>query len=399
MWQTFLKIWGSAKIRVATVTLFCLGFTYASTVPYLSIIGVDQLGMSTWQFSALGVSAAFAGMIASLVLGYFSDQVRDRKKAILWVLAFGAVGFGFFAIAPALWSFIFCLVVVYPISNSAYPQLFAVIRTEANTYGEREAVAINSVVRSIYAGSWILVPGLVGLFIATRKNVSDSYGIAAAAFALCFAIYLIFGTRSKNENQSSSTAWAGLKEAFALVYSKRIFSRILALGLIATVHPANASLLPLYITHLPGGSTTDVGLISGLVAGLEIPFMLLGGYLNHRMPLWQIIVAAGLVHVIYFLGLGMATSLWHVYALAVLNAAGAAILLSLHLSYVQELLPDRPGLGTSLLSISSLLYRTLGALVFASAGLVGFSGAAWIGAALALTGCGLLYKLDGQKVS
>jgi hypothetical protein len=171
----------------------------------------------------------------------------------------------------------------------------------------------------------------------------------------------------------------------------------LALGMIATVHPANANLLPLFITHLAGGSTKDVGIISGLVAGLEIPFMLLGGYFNHRLPLWKIIIAAGLVHALYFVGLGLASSLWHIYALAVLNAAGAAILLSLHLSYVQELLPDRPGLGTSLLSISSLLYRALGALVFGSASLIGFSGAAWFGAGLALGGCSLLYLLDRPR--
>jgi hypothetical protein len=103
------------------------------------------------------------------------------------------------------------------------------------------------------------------------------------------------------------------------------------------------------------------------------------------------------VHAIYFFGLGMVSSLWHIYALALLNAAGAAVLLSLHLSYVQELLPDRPGLGTSLLSISSLLYRSLGALVFGSSDVLGFSGAAWLGGGIAVLGCILLYTLDRAK--
>jgi predicted MFS family arabinose efflux permease len=397
MWQSFLTIGSTNSLRISTITLFCLGFTYASTVPYLSIIGVDQLGMSTWQFSVLGVAAAMAGMVGSLLLGHLSDQVQNRKTSILSVLAVGALGFGAFAFFPSVWGFVFCLVVTYPISNSAYPQLFAVIRTQTNKFGEREAVAINSVVRSIYAGSWILVPGLVGLFIATRKNVSDAYAIGAGAFALCFCIYAVFGLSGKNETPNATSAWQGLKAAVTLVANRRIFYRILALGMIATVHPANSNLMPLFITHLHGGSTKDVGIISGLVAGLEIPFMLLGGYFNHRTALWKIIIAAGLVHALYFMGLGMASSLWHIYALAVLNAAGAAILLSLHLSYVQELLPDRPGLGTSLLSISSLLYRTLGALVFASVDWVGFSGAVWFGTAIAVSGCILLYVLEGEN--
>jgi MFS family permease len=398
MWQSFSTILTTSSLRIATITLFCLGFTYASTVPYLSIIGVDQLGMSTWLFSVLGVFAALAGMIGTLLLGYFSDRVQDRKKSILVVLAVGFLGFGAFAMMPAVWSFVLSLVIIYPIANSAYPQLFAVIRTQTNKFGEREAVAINSVVRAIYAGSWILVPGLVGLFIATRKNITDCYAIAAAAFLLCFIFYAVFGSSTKNEAHNSNFAWQGMKAALRLVASKRIAYRILALGMIATVHPANSNLLPLFITHLHGGSTRDVGVIAGLVAGLEIPFMLLGGYFNHRKPLWMIIVAAGLVHVFYFLGLSMATSLWHIYALAVLNAAGAAILLSLHLSYVQELLPDRPGLGTSLLSISSLLYRSLGAVVFGSADFIGFSGAAWFGAVIAFAGCVLLYLLEKESL-
>lgn len=397
MWTSFLRVVSDQSLRVATITLFCLGFTYASTVPYLSLIGVKQLGMSTWQFSVLGITAALAGMIGSLVLGYFSDRARNRKTSILIVMAIGAAGFGLFSIFPAQWSFILSLVLVYPIANSAYPQLFAVIRTQTNKFGEREAVAVNSVVRSIYAGSWILVPGAVGLFITTRKNVTDSYAIAAVAFVLCFIIYAAFGSNTKNETQQTNTAWEGLKTAFGVIASKRIFNRILALALIATVHPANSNLLPMFITQLPGGSPTDVGVLAGLVAGLEIPFMLLGGFLNHKMPLWKIIIAAGVVHAVYFFGLGLASSLWHIYALAVLNAGGAAILLSLHLSYVQGLLPDRPGLGTSLLSISSVLYRSLGALVFGSADLIGFSGAAWLGGGLAVLGCGLLYVLDHSK--
>jgi MFS family permease len=398
MWQSFLKVVATSSIRVATITLFCLGFTFASTFPYQSIIGVDQLGLSTGQFSMLMLAVAIAGMIGSFVLGYASDLVVDRKRSILIVLAIGAFGFGAFALLPSIWSFMLCLLVFAPISNSAYGQLFAVIRTQTNILGSKEAASVNSVVRSIYAGSWIIVPGLVGLFIATRKNVSDSFAIAAAAFMLSFLIYLFFGAETKNIATSQLSAWAGFKAALKLVGSKTILLRLLALSLIATPHPVNAALLPLMITHFSGGNTMDVGIMVGLVAGLEIPFMLLGGYFGQSKPIWFIIVCAGLVHASYLFGLGFAHSLWQIYALAVLNAAGAAILLSQHMNYYQDLMPDRPGLGTSLQSISSLLYKGYGAAVFASAGtIIGFSGAAWLGGALALLGCVMLFALDRAK--
>jgi hypothetical protein len=127
--------------------------------------------------------------------------------------------------------------------------------------------------------------------------------------------------------------------------------------------------------------------------------MLLGGYFNRSKPTWVIILIAGLAHAAYLFGLGFVTATWQIYALAIVNAAGAAIMLSLHLSYLQDLMPDRPGLGTSLLSIGSLLNKGFGAVVFASAGLVGFSGAAWLGVIVTLAGCLLLYALESGRGS
>jgi hypothetical protein len=46
-------IWQDRAIRVAVVGLFCVGLTYASTVPYLPIIAVDQLKMTEGQFAWL----------------------------------------------------------------------------------------------------------------------------------------------------------------------------------------------------------------------------------------------------------------------------------------------------------------------------------------------------------
>ena len=400
MWNSLTKILTTPSLRVATITLFCLGFTYASTIPYQSIIGIDQLGMSNWHYSILMIAMAVTGMIGSFVMGYFSDRTDDRKKSILITLGVGAVGFGAFSIFPSLWSFIFCLVLISPISGSTYGQLFAVIRSQTAEFGSRDAASVNSVVRSIYAASWILVPGLVGLYIATRKNVSDSYSIAAAAFAFCFLIYLVFGKSVKNNTVGQGSAWAGFKTALNLVASRQIFLRVLALALIATPQPTNGALLPLFITHLPGGTTADVGLLAGLVAGLEIPFMLLAGYFNRSKPTWIIIIVAGLTHATYLFGLGFVTATWQIYLLSIINAAGAAVMLSLHLSYLQDLMPDRPGLGTSLLSIGSLLNKGFGAVVFASAGtVIGFSGAAWFGVTVTVIGCVLLYLLDRRRGS
>jgi predicted MFS family arabinose efflux permease len=398
MWKSLTRVVSDSSLRVAAITLFCLGFTYASTVPYQSIIGINQLGLSEANYALLLLAIAIAGMIGSLALGYLSDRARDRKTSILIVLAIGMIGYGGFSFFPSLLSFMICLLLVVPISGSAFSLLFAVVRAKSQEHGSREAASINSVVRTFYAVSWIVVPGLVGLFVATRKNTSDSYTVAAAAFALCFVIYAFFGDRTQNTQTPQSSAWSGFKTALGLIAGPAISLRILSLALIAIPLPVNDALLPLFITHLPHGTTADIGVIAGLKAALEIPFMVLGAFFIRRFSIWKTIAGGGLVHGFYLLALGYATSTTQVYLLTVLNAAGAAIVLVQHINYMQDLMPDRPGLGTSLLSIGSVFNKGIGALVFASAGtIIGFSGAAWFGAALTVAGSCGLYMLDRKR--
>jgi uncharacterized membrane protein len=117
-----------------------------------------------------------------------------------------------------------------------------------------------------------------------------------------------------------------------------------------------------------------------------------------RVALWRIIIAGGVVHAFYLVLLGSSAGLTQIYVLTLLHAAGASIMLTLHMTYLQDQLPDRPGLGTSLLSISSVLNKLLGALVFASAGFAwGMFGAAIIGGVIGLIGCAGLFLLDRSK--
>ncbi len=394
MWRALKLIVSNRAIAVAVSALFLLGFTFAAVAPYYSIIAVHQLGLSRGQYAAIfGVSAVLS-TIASLVMGHISDTTSSRKPGILLALFGGFLGFGAFALFPSLWTFFAWQFLVMPLTGTAFSQLFASVRSlSAN---QSDGAAINSVTRSVYALSWILTPAIVGAMVATRENVSDAVFVAAAAFLISGTLYAIYGPSSQAQ-PNPHAGWAGFKIAFSEVRNPKLLLRIASLAAIATIHPANAALLPLQVLQV-GGTTKDVGIIAGLAAALEIPLMLLGGYLAQRIALWRLIIGAGVVHAVYLVLLGTSYSLPQVYVLTVLHAAGASIMLTLHMTYLQDQLPDRPGLGTSLLSIASVLQKLLGALVFASSGLVwGFFGAGIIGALIACAGIVGLYLLDGAK--
>jgi SET family sugar efflux transporter-like MFS transporter len=393
-------VWKDVGLRVACVTLLCLGFTYASTAPYLAVIGIKQLGMSEGQYSLLMAAMGLAGTVGALVLGHLSDQIDNRKKLVLTSLAIGCFGFGAFALLPSLWTYLFCLLVIMPFSSSVYGLLFSVVRSISNTKHVDDAVAINSTIRAIYAMSWILVPGFVGAFVASRQHESDSFAIAAFAFVLCFAVYGVFGTSGGKVPKAAVSGWAGMKAAFAEVGSKRIALPLIALSLISVIHPVAAALVPLQVLKLDGGTTRDVGIIAGLIAALEVPMMFAIGHWNKRWPMWLIIAFGGCIHAAFLASLALVTEVWHVYAISILNAVGNAVYFTMHLSYMQDLMPEKPGLGTSLGSISVLMQRGLGAAVFATAATqLGYGGSAILGGGVALAGCAMLAMLHRTRLS
>jgi Major Facilitator Superfamily len=395
MWQAIIIAIKDSRIRTVALALLLLGFTFASTVPYQTIIGIDQLGLSERQMGLLIFGIGLSGMIGNLTLGYLSDYAQNRKTSVLFSLAIGFLGFGAFAMWPSLTTFLICCLLINPISGSAYSQLFAIVRTMTIEKGAAEAASINSAVRTFFALSWIVVPGLVGLYITTRKNVSDSYAIAALAFGLCFVFYALFGPTGGRSQASGNSAWHNLREAFGMIFEARVFRRLMAISFIQGPHPLIAAALPLIITSLPHGSTADVGFLAGLFAAIEIPIMLVAGALNRNWHTWVLVIIGAFSHISFLLGLALVSNVASIYALAILNAAGTAIMVTLHISYVQELLPERPGLATSLLSISTLVNRTLSAIVFAGIGLVySYAGAMVAMALMAMLGSVAIYVLD-----
>ncbi|MBB6219383.1 hypothetical protein [Rhizobium leguminosarum] len=114
-----------------------------------------------------------------------------------------------------------------------------------------------------------------------------------------------------------------------------------------------STLWPLILVVDLGGKTADVGIIAGLIALLEIPFMLMWASLLKRRDILPILVIAGVIYAGFMAALTFATAPWQIYALTVPAAAGAAALLSMPLTYFQDLFPGRPGLGTSFNPINS----------------------------------------------
>jgi SET family sugar efflux transporter-like MFS transporter len=82
----------------------------------------------------------------------------------------------------------------------------------------------------------------------------------------------------------------------------------------------------------------------------------------------------------------------------VISGAGAAALISIPITYLQDLIAERPGLGSALISVNIFMSAGLSALLFAiGTGISDYSGTAVIGAVAGMCGLGLLLFFERRK--
>jgi predicted MFS family arabinose efflux permease len=129
-----------------------------------------------------------------------------------------------------------------------------------------------------------------------------------------------------------------------------------------------------------------------------MPFMMMWGLLQRRFRGVHVLAAGTLIYCLYLTLLGFASAPWHVYALVLISACGAAALLSVPITYLQDLIADRPGLGSSLISVSSFMSNGVGALIFAvGTTTIDYSGTAILAAMVGLCAIGMLLFLESSK--
>ena len=399
MLQSLAFVFRHPSIRAAALTLFLLGCSSSASYPYLSLVAIGDLHMSDVQYSQLMIIAAIASVLISVSLGAMSDHVADRKPMILMTTATGILGYGLFFLFPSIPFFMALTLLFSPIAGSTFSLLFSSVRAETGDMSTTDAGSVTSAVRMFFSAAYMLVPGVVGLWLVQRTHMTDAFGISALGMIFCFSLFLIFGRSSKNAGQTAQKK-PGFRETVRLLSSKDIVLPILALAILTAPQRMNATISPLIMTGKLGGSSADVGLIAGGLALLELPCLMLWGSLQRRTSNPFVLVSGGLVYVAYLIGLGFATTPWQVYALLSLNAIGSSALLSVPMSYLQELMPARPGLGTSLLLLSVFVCDALNAAAFAIGTMVtDYAGTALIGAGITAVGCGMIWGLERGKRS
>lgn len=399
MFSMYAAAFRHAPIRVSAIAIFFFGFAGAATSPFQSVIAIQEFGLSDAAYSAVILFAAIINVIASVVIGIFSDRLGDYRRALIIVSCFGIAGSGLIYFGANTFSFLIGLLALLPIFGALNSLIFANVRAYSVTLPGNELVGVNAAVRAMISLSWVLVPGLVGMVLANAGSMLPAYLIAMCACIVCFGLFQ-FALPRTPPSEGRLTVEIQFLSSLRRVARPGVLVRLLAISLITSMLHVNAAILPLITTEAAGGTLTDVGVVIGIVAVLEIIFIVFWGRMEPKFGSVLSICLGAALYAAYLVLLGLSSSPVHIYALCLISGLGAAAIISLPITYLQELIPDLAGLGSSLISVNIFLSAGLSSVLFGFGTYVsGYAGTSMIGGLAGLLGVALIYGLDGRTPS
>lgn len=383
------------SIRVSMLAIFLFGFAGAATSPYQSVVGITELGLSDGLYSLLILTAATVNVIVSVSIGILADRIGNYRVLMSTAILFGVVGYGTVYVLPYQSSFVVSVLLFLPIYGALYTLLFANVRSVARRMSGQDAGALTTGARAAISLAWVLVPGLVGLALAGGKSMLPAYLLASLGCAtnLLLVFFSLPNERGVDPDLGRRLSyWT----SFGEILAPRIFARVVAVAMMTSTLHINAAVLPLIMTDAVGGSVTDIGIIVGVVAFLEVVFILVWARIQLNLPPAKALALGTVIYIGYMVLLGLSSAPWHIYALTLISAFGAAALITIPITYLQELIADRPGLGSSLISVNIFMSGGLCAALFALGTRISdYSGTALLGGLGGLAGLGLLLFLEG----
>lgn len=343
-------------------SMFCSGVTFASTAPYAAIVGIEALGLSSAQYGLLIAIGSVVGALVSVALGYASDRLHDRRVLVLLAAVAGMVGYGLIYAVRTQLAFVVAMGAIMPLGLAMFSQNFAYARVYYNAKNPERSQFMVSAMRTVFTVAWVVVPPIVGV-IAAQFSVFDVYLVAALAYAVCGLIFAIMMTDPGTHIASAPIAKreAGAKRGLLPVPILTGLAGILVINIAMRLVTLA---MPLTIVTRLGGTLADVGLYAGFAAAMEIPFMIMWGYLLARMSREAIIVGNALLLGLYIYLVSQAGSVLEVFWLQILNGIATAALMSIPISYIQDAIKGRVGLSTSLMDAVAIGATLVGATAF-----------------------------------
>lgn len=371
------------------LNIFLSGAAFAAMTPFRAIVGVEVLGLSNFAFGVIMAFNALGGLMIAVGLGWLSDRVQDRRVLVLVCAIGGALGFCLAWMVQTPVGFATAFLLLIPFGNALFSQSFSLSRAFYDREWPARSELMMSYLRTGFTVAWIAVPPLAG-WLAAETSAYTVFGISALAHIGCTAAVALLWTDPRSEiglsvQSTEDTKTVSQKPILSL--ARRFGVLGVTLSMIAL--QLNIALLPLVIVSDLGGTLGQVGLVAGVAAAIEVPVMIAWGYIAMRWRKEPILAIACGFFAAYFLLVSLTPSFTLVLSYQVFAAIAIAALLSINISYLQESIPGRVGLSTSLVDVTNVVAALGAAALFAANPWPSYAPLMLIASAICIVGAGI----------
>lgn len=365
-----------------------VGLSTAFIGPFLSLFLSTAVHAGPVRIAAFLFLAPLASVTVSTLIGRFSDRRAIRRGLLVLAASAGCASSAATAFVRDYRVLLALAFTATAVAGSLFPQVFAYAREVLQ--GSPRAAMTMSTLRMLFSIAWVAGPPLATLLLTTG-GFRLLYGSSAVLYAFAaFAAVRWLGPSTPVT--AASRAPRGRLRPHVLV-------AVAALMLMTCAGFMGVQSMSLYVSHDLHGSVRDAGLILGLCAGIEIPLMLAFGALSTRYPLHRLVLTGSVLGLAYYVLAALATHSWELAAEQALNACFIAAVSGLGVSYIQDLLPTRPGQAATLFSNAYPVGAMLAGPLLGLAQHFGFRLAYAMSAALCLCGFALLLAVRRPRTA
>ncbi|WP_306208916.1 sugar efflux transporter [Actinoplanes sp. RD1] len=377
------------------LVFLAVGISVALVGPFLSLFLSTEVDAGPLQTTVFLIINPLAGVVGSTVIGRISDRRPIRRMLLVAGGLAGVAGCAVTAFARDYWVLLAVTVTAFAVAGSLFPQSFAYARQVLERDAPDKAALGISALRTVFSLAWVAGPA-VAAYLVEAGGFRLVYGSAAVMYAVATVIAIVklrevhtpalprVEEEADHAPVPATVRWRLLLSAAAFT----LMQAPLTLGIQA---------LPLFISENLGGRVAQAGLVLGLCAALEIPFMLAIGALTTRLPLRPMLLAGAACGVAYYSLAAVSTGVPLLLGGQVLNALFISATSALGITYMQDLLPEQPGRATTLFTNSFPLGAMLAGPLFGVAQSNGWRLAYWMCAGLCLVGLLMLVVLRTSR--
>ncbi len=391
-------LWRDRVLRLAIGLMLVNGMLWASFGPFVALLAVQTFALGDRGYAAVLAVSTLVGVTASVWMGIRADQKASRRTMAIATCATAVLSLAMMVVAPGRITFVIFHALLFPVASTVFGQIFTLARLASARYGETERQTITAAIRAAISLPFVVVLPLWSLALNRGVPLMAVYPVALAFSVLMGWVVYRFWPQDSQAAWEDRPSGLSLRAALRELTNPGLALRLTALGAVASMPALYVMTLALILTQVGGRPASDPGLFFGLVAGAEVPSMLLMAFVGRHVARLPLILSGAASSAVFLLALPLLAHGPWVWLLILPLALAHGVLLPVPISYLQDLLANRPGTGTALLALQGMIGNILAAAAFAlGTALSGYALVMVLGAAIGVTGALILFWLDRAR--